>query len=236
MTIKKIVFLTLLFVVHNSYCQDSIKKKSPHFLIEIGASENVPFKSSYTEIYGTKGGQNYYSSYRYYNYVTVGYFASFGYQIKLNRSLFIIPILSYYFMQEKSVRIGEVNCPTCELNYIQGMNGLLNSQKQFQSISLTASILYQLKKLRLENGVGVSNIIFQRIKNTSNSLSPNYIEATTDISYKNLIYLKTFTYHKIGYELVKNRLDLYLGAYIYINRYKTFTPAINPTLSLRFKL
>lgn len=236
MTIKKIVFLTLLFVVHNSYCQDSIKKKSPHFLIEIGISENVPFKSSYNETYGTKGSLGYYSSYQYHNYLTAGYFASFGYQIKLNRSLFILPILSYYFMQEKYIKIGETQCPTCDLIYSPGMNGLLISQNKFHSVTLSSSILYQFKKLRLENGVGVSDIIFQRIKNTSNSLSPNYIEATTDISYKNLIYLKTFTYHKIGYELVKNRLDLYLGAYIYINRYKTFTPAINPTLSLRFKL
>ncbi len=235
MIIKKIVFLSLLFIAANFYCQDSIKKKAHNFIIEAGISENVPFKTNYNE---TKGNRtSFYSSYQYYNYITLGFYSTIGYQIKLNNNLFITPNLSYYFIHEKQAQVGESSCPACDIYiYISDFKGTITNDKKSHLLAFSTSLSYQLKKLRFEIGIGVTDYIIYKNKTNYYTYNNTSETSSTFVNNHSPINIKFYSQHKLGYELLKNRLDVFLGSYIFFNRAKTFTPAINPTLSFRFKL
>ena len=217
MIIKKIACFILLFLASNFYCQDSIKKKSHNFLIEVGVSENVPLKGKYA----------YYSPEVKY-YLTTGAFASFGYNFKLNKYFAFVPTLSYYYSQEK-VKYPAFN--GCYDSYYN-KNGYFFESK-IHSIALCTAVNFKYKRVYTESAIGISYIMVKQYR----TMYSNETHFSGTNVYAPPIMLKAFINQKLGYELIKNRLDICLGTYMFIESLRKYnTPSINPTLSFRIKL
>lgn len=228
MKLKAILIPILL--VNQIYAQDSIKPKNSFFHITLGVSVNVPFDAQYKETQGVKYQTSYYSSFEKTNQITVGYFATIGYSAALTKKLNLVSDVSYFNFQEKQQVIGEWyggESPPYEFS------GVYVSTKKHHAIGTSLTLALKLKKILIDNGIGLSYIVKQQ----TFGYSHNFLND----EYSNINYIRSssnnfvaFSIHKIGTEVIKNRLNLYLGAIIQYN--STLTKGISPNISLQIKI
>ncbi len=225
----KNILLSILLVNH-IYAQDLVKPKNSFFHITMGVSANVPFDAHYRETQGIKYQTSYYSSFEITNHVTAGYFATIGYSAALTKKVNLISDISYFNLQEKQQAIGEWyggDSPP------YGFSGVYMSTKKYHTIGTSLTLSLKIKKILIDNGIGLSYIVKQQTSVYShNSLNDeystiNYIRSSSD----NFV---AFSSHKLGIELIKNRLNFYLGAIINYNQ--SLIKGINPNTCLQIKL
>jgi hypothetical protein len=226
---QSMLILSLWTIGNLAFSQDTTERKTIRPLyIEIGASENIPFQQDFNEV--KNANPNAYYSYKSHNYLTFGYFASIGYEMPLHKKIFLIPNLSYYYLQEKKERFGDAFCSICDSPV--DFSGFEITEKAFSSIALASSISIKLKHITFDNGIGVWYILKETStfysKNLKNNFENNYQSSTKDV------FTGVYSYHKVGIELIKNRLDLFIGAYLFYD--KSLTSGFNPNLSLKFKI
>jgi hypothetical protein len=227
---KTITLLFILLVTKVNYAQDSLKNNSNYFHVTIGLSENVPFTEKFNEVDGNENGASY-SSFQSTNYITMGYFATVGYGIGLNDKLTLVTDLSYYSFQEKKQQIGQSTCHACEIP-VADFNGINTINKKYTNVGGSLSLSLKLKKVLIDNGIGLTYLLKEQT--TFNSFNfNNNSNRTSDLRNKDFNF-NCFTSHKIGYELIKNKFNIYLGGYLNYNKY--LTKSINPHISFQFKI
>lgn len=225
----KSIFLPIL-LVNQIYAQDPVKSKNSFFHITVGVSANVPFDAHYRETQGIKYQTSYYSSFEKTNQITAGYFATIGYSAALSKKVNLVSDVSYFNFQEKQQAVGEWyggDSPP------YGFSGVYMSTKKYHTIGTSLTLSLKIKKILIDNGIGLSYIVKQQTSVYSHNFlndeysTINYIRSSSD----NFV---AFSTHKIGTELIKNRLNIYLGTIIKYNN--TLTKGISPTISLQIKI
>lgn len=230
---KNTLVLILLFSLGKFYCQDSTQKRLSHFQVQVGLSESIPFHASYNETYGQKNS-SIYSSFRVDNQNTFGYFAAVEYAIALNKNLAIVPAVSYYFSQEKTIKTGESQCGGCNIP-IEPFAGVRITENKFHTLAISAALEYRINKFIFSSGVGVNSAFMHETKNyTKNYLNGKETSYTATYNSINGIE-RLFSYHQLGVEVIKHRLDLCAGVYL-VKKSEYLSRSVNPTLSFKFKL
>ena len=238
---KLILIFVLISLLGRIYAQDIIKQKIRRFSVEIGISQNIPFSNNYNIEVGDKNKPFwFYQSYYVYASTMLGLNVSIGYEISICKKFYLIPNISYFLNNQKKISVGHW------YSY-EGYKfiGFVKSKYRIHSLAVSTSFGYKINRVVIENGIGVLNNFFQLFVYdymdypSGAELHKKY---STYTKYDDDLMVYLFSYHKVSYELVKNRLDLNLGAYInyskvkYVYYYQPFTQSINPTLSLKLKL
>lgn len=225
---KNLITVFVSFICINLIAQDTLKKKNTFFHITFGASEFIPFKESYKEVMGTKPG-NFYSNFHVTNRITFGYITSVGFGISLNKNLALISDFSYLFFQEKVTSVGNSYGDFPPYDF----SGELIQNRKYHTLGTSLSMSIKFDKILFDNGIGFSYLV----KSFQTNSSHNFLNDTYSNYNQSKMSNNNFTaysIHKLGIEVVKNRVNFYLGAMLNYNQ--SFIKGIHPNTSLQIKI
>ena len=229
MSMKRIsVVIIVCCISQFCFAQDSLKKKSNFFYLNIGISENVPFTKRYSETQGSKNN-GYYSSFSNARFIAFGYYATIGYGIPLNNKLCLMSDISYFNLKEKQQKNGQYSGADFPP---YGFFGYHDIEKTFHNIGISVLASVKTKKILFDNGIGLSYLV----KQNSTDYSYDFISESSTIYNNNRkdYYFNVFSIHKVGFDIVQNKISFYLGVNMNYNNY--LIRSINPHISIQFKI
>ena len=225
---KNLITVLVSFICINLIAQDTLKKKNTFFHITVGASEFIPFKESYKEIMGTKPG-NFYSNFDVTNRITFGYITSVGFGVSLNKKVALITDFSYFFFREKVTSVGESYGdfpPYC-------FSGELIQNRKYHTLGRSLSMSIKFDRILFDNGIGFSYLVKSYQSNSSHNILNDTYSAYNESKTSNNKFT-AYSINKLGIEVIKNRVNFYLGAILNYNQ--TFIKGIHPNTSLQIKI
>lgn len=204
-----------------------------HFEIEVSLASKIYDKNHYVEAANSDGEKGWYGSYwrNIENRPTLGYLISAGYKIKMNKTSFLIPRLSFSNLNE-DVHIYEKSAIMgCYGGNV--FNGVKTTKKERYYSSIALAFEKEFKGIKIENGIGISYLLAQKNQYYSYDVNTNNEWTITD-TRKEFYFVIPYSTHKIGIEVIKQRLDFYVGINFLFN--KELTKTYNPFATLKLNL
>jgi hypothetical protein len=230
---KNHLFIILLFVSLNILAQESANNR--RFEVELGLTSNIHQPGHEIEYWESNHGNSVslYSERR----PTLGYSITAGYKLKISETSFLIPKLSFSNLKENTHAYEKTVMEWDFGSYY--FNGVKITKKERYYASIAFTFEKVIKRIKIENGLGLSYRLGQKNEYYSYDFSTNRETNTTDNkSTSNGIQdsplLIPYSMHKIGVQIIEHRLDWYIGINLLYNKdlLKTYNPFT--TLKLTF--
>lgn len=234
MRLKFVLFLLLNVRVLLVCSQDSLTVKR-YFELEVGFTETIPDIKSEKSTSGPGTGVSNYD-FQVKNFTTSGFNIGLEGLVSKRRNLDLLVKMHYDHFSYYEEKVGREECYTC---YFQvNFNGKMTERTSFNILGISPTIRYNVGKTIFENSLGVSNVLTQHTENFQHDVISNS-ESTVKSDTKHVFFFLRSS-HRIGYELIRNRMFLLTGLNLFydlkeLKNFKRITN-YNPEMSIKFKI